>query len=53
MFFLVLGSLGSLMNLVIDAIAKLPIFPNLLKFPFSCFPFSVKTKKSTTAYEKQ
>ena len=28
------------MNLVIDAIAKIPIFPNLLKF--SCFPLKQK-----------
>ena len=36
MFLLVLVSLESLMNLVIDAIAKLPIFPNLLKSPIPC-----------------
>ena len=41
MFLFVLVSLESLMNLVIDAIAKLTIFLNLLKFPISLL-----TKKS-------
>ena len=45
-FLLVLVSLGSLMNLVIDAIAKLPIFPNLLKFPISCVRFPLKKTRN-------
>ena len=42
--FLVLVSLESLMNLVINAIAKLPIFPNLLKFPIYCVRFNPSSR---------